>query len=348
MFDHVKLNSWFIEERRELPWRNHPTPYMVWVSEIMLQQTQVAVVIPYFERWMEAFPTVEALASASLDEVIKLWEGLGYYSRARNLHTGARYVVDQLNGQIPSDPQSLRSIKGIGEYTAGAILSFAFHQRHPAVDGNVMRVLCRYFRIEGDVSKAKTQRQIKELAMEILPEEESWVTVEALIELGATICQRKPRCYLCPLKQKCRGYLEGKAENLPSKIQNGAIKKLFRAVVLIEHRGCLLVRQVDEGQIMSGLHEFPYFEVDQKGIEPWELTKRVEDLFQIKATTPFTLPEVTHSFTQFRVRLFPFYLQIKEFHLIEGFQWIKRSELVKKAFSSGHRRILRILIDDCN
>lgn len=343
MFDNKSLKAWFLREKRELPWREDPIPYAVWISEVMLQQTQVSVVIPYFERWMQAFPTIQALAAASLDDVIKLWEGLGYYSRARNLHAGARYIMDHFEGQLPADAKLLGKIKGIGDYTAGAILSFAFHQRHPAVDGNVIRVLCRYFRIEEDISKAKTQRQLKELAKQILPDQEPWIAVEALIELGATVCRRKPNCPVCPLKVTCKSRLEGRAESLPFKTSKGIAKKLLRAVAVIECKGYFLVRKVEEGSIMSGLHEFPYFEIKQETIEPQELIRLVKDHFQIHTALHQCLPDAAHSFTQFHARLFPFHLLCEKMPPIEGFKWMNRQELKKVAFPSGHRTIFASL-----
>jgi A/G-specific adenine glycosylase len=343
MFDHQKLSHWFQRESRDLPWRINPTPYAVWISEVMLQQTQVAVVIPYFERWMQAFPSIEALAKASLDEVIKLWEGLGYYSRARNLHEGARFIIDHFDGQLPANAESLSKIKGIGEYTTGAILSFAFQQRFPAVDGNVIRVLARYFMIEEDISKVKTQRRIREAAWEILPEKESWVITEALIELGATVCKRKPDCRACPLSKTCKGYLHGAAERLPFKSSKTTTQNLFRAVAVIESEDYFLVRKVDQGKIMSGLHEFPYFDISDKGIDPRELLKLVEKRFCIKATHFKNLPPTSHSFTRFNVRLFPFHLQCSQRFEIDEFKWMTLSELKQVAFPSGHRKIVSYL-----
>ena len=155
----------------------------------MLQQTQVAVVIPYFLHWMQRFPTIHHLAKASLDEVVKAWEGLGYYSRVRHLHEAAKYLVEHFNGQLPSEEEDLKKIKGLGPYTIGAILSFAFHQKKAAVDGNVIRVLTRYFGLEEDISKVATVNKLRQLAQELLPDEEPWIVNEALIELGATLCQ---------------------------------------------------------------------------------------------------------------------------------------------------------------
>ena len=159
----IHLKRWFLDQKRDFPWRENPSPYAVWVSEVMLQQTQAAVVISYFERWMQRFPTIQALADAPLEDVIKEWEGLGYYARARNLHAGARYVVENYEGQLPANAEQLYKIKGLGHYTVGAILSFAFQQRKAAVDGNVLRVLARYYGITDDIGKSATVKKCKDL-----------------------------------------------------------------------------------------------------------------------------------------------------------------------------------------
>ena len=186
MLDFYPLKKWFLIEQRDLPWRKINDPYAIWISEIMLQQTQVAVVIPYYLKWMQRFPTIQALAEAESDEVIKMWEGLGYYSRARNLHAGARYLIEFFGGILPNNESDLAKIKGLGPYTIGALLSFAFHQKKAAVDGNVMRVMARCYELDDDIAKSKTQKKIRHLVEEILPEDESWIVNEALIELGAT------------------------------------------------------------------------------------------------------------------------------------------------------------------
>lgn len=185
--DTSALHQWFREMNRPFPWRENPNPYRVWISEVMLQQTRASVVIPYFERWMELFPGPHVLARAPLEEVIKAWEGLGYYGRARHLHEGARQIVHQFNGLLPSKREQLEKIKGLGPYMVNAILSFAFHQRAAAVDGNVSRVLARHFMIEDDIARHATKKRIQAFADEVLDIKKPWITAEALIELGATL-----------------------------------------------------------------------------------------------------------------------------------------------------------------
>lgn len=341
-----KLKNWFLNGCRDLPWRIDPTPYAVWVSEVMLQQTQVSVVIPYFERWMTSFPNIDTLAKAPLDVVIKQWEGLGYYSRARNLHEGARYVMQHFHGQLPSSAQELSQIKGLGPYTIGAILSFAFHQRAAAVDGNVLRVLARYFHIEGAIDKPSTVKQIRELAEDLLPTHEPWIISEALIELGAVTCQKKPNCLACPLKASCKGYLNGKAELLPNRSPRKATEYLYRAVAVMIADNHLLLKRGEQGQIMSDLYEFPYFEVE-KDSSLQELQRTIQ-AFYPEASFQSTLKEVSHSFTRYQVRLSPLLYHVEEPIYQQGYQWIPFSQLPQLAFSSGHRRLLEQLLKQQN
>lgn len=337
------LRKWFLSAKRDLPWRTNPTPYAVWVSEVMLQQTQVAVVIPYFERWMARFSSIQSLAEAPLDAVIKQWEGLGYYSRARNLHAGAQYVVEHFGGELPETEVELKKIKGLGPYTIGAILSFAFHQKVPAVDGNVIAVLTRLFQIEGDIGKVATQRQIRRHAEQVLPDKAPWEITEGLIELGATVCKRQPICEDCPLASQCQARASGVAPHLPFKAKKVEVQPLFRAVAVIEAEEKVLIQRGQKGGIMSDLHEFPYFDTQPEGIDPTRFVQLIDTHLGLKATLQAALPEVSHTFTRYRVRLFPALFYCSQAIPIEGFTWMTHSEIAELAFSSGHRRILASL-----
>lgn len=342
-FPHYHLKEWFQEKKRDLPWRSNNNPYAVWVSEIMLQQTQVSVVIPYFKRWMQRFPTVKALANAPLDLVIKSWEGLGYYSRARNLHEAAAYVVAQHEGQLPSSAEELKKIKGLGPYTVGAILSFAFHQKAPAVDGNVIRVLARYFSIPEDISKPKTIKNIWALAAALLPEEEPWVVTEALIELGATVCTRKPNCSICPLQKRCQSYRNGLQDVIPFKAAKNKITKLYRSVAIIESAGSLLIRKNEKGKIMSGLQEFPYFESPSEGMQLEALIEKIHAELGLQVSFKSRLDTVSHSFTRYRATLFPIVFETSAMKSTKNHQWLNHEELSRLSFSSGHRKIYELV-----
>lgn len=331
------LKNWFLSVKREMPWREDPTFYKVWVSEVMLQQTQVSVVIEYFNRWMELFPTIESLAFAPFEKVIKAWEGLGYYSRARRLHEGAQHIVFKKGGKIPLTEKEILEIKGIGSYTLGAILSFAYHAKKPAVDGNVSRVIARLFGIKEEITSSKVIKQIYHLVEDLLPEKEPWVVMEALIELGATVCKKPAKCHLCPLKFSCKAKKEHLTHLIPVKKKEKKITKLFREVYLIEHEGFYLLRQEgDKNKIMADLYEFPYE-------EQAELSESTTKLFLGEYELSLDSKEVfrcSQSFTRFHVELFA--RKWRAMHKFErsGYIWIKKEQMHLYPFSSGHRKIL--------
>ena len=335
-FSLEKLKIWFEEEKRDFPWRKHPTPYGVWVSEVMLQQTQAIVVVPYFKRWMERLPTIEKLSAASEDEVIKLWEGLGYYSRARALHQGAQFIMQHHGGILPSERDALLKVKGIGPYTAGAILSFAFHQKAAAVDGNVLRVISRLFLIEEEVDRPGVQKKIQEIVEELLPDSQSFVMMESMIELGARICMRRPACLICPLQDSCLGYLTGKAEGLPKRKQRQSATLLKRRVLIITNGEDFLVQKQSGNKVMHGLYEFPYFQENEnwQSFYPGELVRIRE------------LTSVSHTFTRYKAELSPSLLEAKVRCEINGFSWLSLDALKKLPFSSGHRKILSQLLEE--
>ncbi|MES2272912.1 MAG: A/G-specific adenine glycosylase [Chlamydiota bacterium] len=336
-----ELHNWFQANQRDFPWRINRTPYRVWVSEVMLQQTRASVVIPYFKKWLALFPDVHTLAAAPVELIIKTWEGLGYYSRARNLHLGAKQVVSQFGGEIPSKGEELAKIRGLGPYTIGAILSFGFGQRAPAVDGNVTRVLSRYFAIRENVDKTAVKRIIQDHARDVLDREEPWMTAEALIELGATVCQPKPRCLECPLQKGCAGFKQKIAESLPIKNGEKKITQLQRTVVFIEAQGAILVKKGLPGKVMADLYEFPYFEMNQALWEQREVLEAVQEKWGLKIEISQRLAEVKHTFTRYRVTLYP-WVATSDFQVkLEGYQWLSREELKALPFSSGHLRILK-------
>ena len=338
-FDSLSLDSWFEANKRDFPWRNDPSPYEVWVSEIMLQQTRASVVVGYYENWMNKFPSICALAKASRDEVLKAWEGLGYYSRARNLHEGARQVIEQFGGQLPQKKEKLATIKGLGPYTIGAILAFAFKKSEPAVDGNVMRVLARFFLLKDDLCSGHAIKKIWKRAEKIL-KKGTYKTSEALIELGATVCTvRKPACLQCPIKSQCLAFSEKKQETLPYKSKKMKYIKLNRAVAVIVSEKHLLVRRTNE-KLMKDLYEFPFW-----GIENTPSHERVKDrIFEslgLSVVKDQTFPRVQQSFTKYRVDLYPFSFQTSQRTNVENFEWISLKKIQRLSFSSGHRKILK-------
>lgn len=259
------LLFWYQKNKRSLPWRDQPTPYRVWVSEIMLQQTRVEAVKPYFERFLSQLPSIEALASCPEDRLLKLWEGLGYYSRARNLQKAARLLVEQYGGQLPADYRQLTGLPGIGDYTAGAIASIAFGIAVPAVDGNVLRVISRILCCGDDIGLPQTKQSFRQLLLPVVPQHSAGDFNQALMELGATVClPSSARCLLCPLAALCRAHQEGCTQQYPVKAPKKARQIQQRTLFAIlcrtaEGTFTLLHRRPDSG-LLAGLWEIPSVE----------------------------------------------------------------------------------------
>lgn len=321
------LHQWFFSNRRDFPWRVQPTPYKVWISEVMLQQTRAAVVVPYFLRWMDLFPTVEILASSPVELIIKAWEGLGYYSRARNLHAAAQQIVSEFRGEIPATREELATLKGVGPYTIGALLSFGFHQKAAAVDGNVIRVVCRYFGIEENVCRLDVRKKIEQKTEGILDDKSPWVTMEALIELGATLCGIKPKCDGCPLRSNCMALKQGKMDYLPIKNQPNKIILLQRIVLILVSEGKALVKKGNKNEVMADLYEFPYFEKGSASL--------------VRKSIPLKL--VQHTFTRYKAYLYPHLIHLEGAREIKGYEWVEIKALSKLPFSAGHRKIMQEL-----
>ena len=254
------LLNWYDRHARTLPWRGIHDPYRTWVSETMLQQTRVETVLGYYERFLARFPTIAELAAAPEDDVLKLWEGLGYYSRARNLHKGAKQVMSEYSGQIPSDVERLRKLSGIGPYTAGAIASIAFDQPVPAVDGNVIRVVSRLRGIRENVGIPSVRRQLETEAAALVPDDRPGDFNQAMMDLGATVCvPGTPACEKCPLQAQCNAFAEGDAEDLPVLPRKNPPKVIDYAVCLIFSGDRVLMCQRTEA-LLKGLWVFPMIE----------------------------------------------------------------------------------------
>lgn len=338
-----QVKRWFALEGRSLPWREERTFYRVWVSEVMLQQTQAATVIYYFQRWMERFPSLADLAQAPEGEVIKMWEGLGYYSRARNLHKGAQEVMSRYSGILPQEEPLLRTIPGIGPYTAAAILAFAYNLRAAPVDANILRVISRYLAFEEDVGKESSKKTITNFVLSILPKVDPGVIGEALIEIGALVCKKKPACSSCPLSSSCLSYRNGLQSLIPRKKEREKTITLYRLVGIIEHEGEYLVTRGEAGRVMAGLYEFPYVELTSlqiplEGLSLEEVKSKMEARVGVKLTLVERKEQEEHGFTRYKAYLFPYLFQAEKRTL--GI-WKKNSDLAELPFSSGHKKILR-------
>ncbi|WP_342506301.1 A/G-specific adenine glycosylase [Sporosarcina sp. FSL K6-2383] len=255
------LLSWYHREKRDLPWRHTSNPYYIWVSEVMLQQTRVDTVIPYYERFIDSFPTMEILAAAEENDLLKMWEGLGYYSRARNLQMGVREVVENYGGEVPDTRQEISTLKGVGPYTAGAVLSIAYGVPEHAVDGNVMRVMSRLLLIEEDIAIPRTKKIFETVVMDLIDQKDPSSFNQGLMELGATICTPKPKCLLCPVRDFCGAFYEGRQEELPVKTKKKTMKIIPVASFAIQNKqGEWLLRQRPAKGLLAGLWEFPMIE----------------------------------------------------------------------------------------
>ena len=255
----IPLLEWFNENARKLPWRDKPTPYHVWLSEIMLQQTRVAAVLDYYERMLQECPTVADLAALNEDRLMKLWQGLGYYSRARNLHRTSKIIVDEYGGEFPADFDTIRSLPGVGDYTAGAICSIAFGIPVPAVDGNVLRVIARIAGDDTDITTPVMKKKVTTALQEIIPVKAAGAFNQALMELGALICPPNgaPQCNKCPAAPFCEAYQRGLTDTLPVKAVKKARRIEQRDVFLIFHDGKVALRRRAPRGLLAGLWEFP-------------------------------------------------------------------------------------------
>lgn len=261
----VPLEKWYLENKRDLPWRDTTDPYVIWISEVILQQTRVIQGLDYFNRFMTRFPDVASLAEAEEDEVLKYWQGLGYYSRARNLHTAARQIMNDFGGCFPKSYKDVLSLKGIGEYTAAAICSFAYRQPYAVVDGNVYRVLARLFDIDVPIDSTQGKKLFAKLASELLDKKHPDVYNQAIMELGALQCvPRSPRCELCPLSDKCLSLISGRIEKLPVKQGKTVVKPRFFNYLCIFYQGDTWIRQRKGKDIWENLYEFVLIETDKE------------------------------------------------------------------------------------
>ncbi len=285
------LQRWYHENKRNLPWRQTQEAYRIWVSEIMLQQTQVAQVLPYYHRFMEEFPTVNALASASEQQVLKLWQGLGYYSRARNLHAAAKQVIEEHNGVFPSQYEKLLLLKGIGDYTAAAVSSFSAGELRACIDGNVIRVITRLFDIVTPYDTGEGKTVIRSLAEELLDKTDSATHNQAIMEFGALQCTPKnPKCEHCPLREMCKAYATHHVFLLPIKSKKTKTQDLFLYYFVFRQGENLLIRQRKDSGIWKNMYEFPLIESREKWHKQ-ELLKYIENNFHL-------LPESEISFSK--------------------------------------------------
>jgi A/G-specific adenine glycosylase len=341
-----RLLEWYGLQARQLPWRGQNDPYATWVSEIMLQQTRVDTVIPYFQRWMQRFPTLEKLAAASEQDVLAAWEGLGYYSRARNLHRAAQQVMSDYLGEIPGQRAALERLPGIGRYTAGAITSIAFGQDEAALDGNIRRVLARLFDMSEPAYSGSGQRRLWELAQEHLPNGQAGDYNQALMDLGASLCTpHAPACLVCPLAELCQADRLGKQEELPVlKARTPIPHYTVTAAVIRRNNQVLIARRPSKG-LLGGLWEFPGGKVEPGEALPACLAREIHEELGTDILVGEAFGIYEHAYTHFKVTLHAFICSLngREPQPLEAseLRWVDPTELAQFPMGKIDRAIAR-------
>jgi len=342
------LLTWFDKHARVLPFRGTRDAYAVWVSEIMLQQTQVATVVPYYNRFMARFPTVEKLASARLDSVLKLWQGLGYYTRARNLHKAARLVVERHGGVFPSAFDDIVALPGIGRYTAGAIASIAFNQAVPALDGNVMRVLCRLYCLHDNPKTSAAQKRLWQLAATLVPADRPGDYNQSMMELGATVCTPKsPDCGHCPVQPLCLAYARGVQETLPKIPKAAATPHYTVAVGLVFMGEKLLIDKRKPEGLLGGMWELPGGKKQKNETLKQTVAREIAEETGITVAVGKRLCAVRHAYSHFRITIHAFCCDYAGGTAkplgCAAVKWVAPTELKKYAFPAATKKVFSYL-----
>jgi len=339
------LGTWYRKHRRRLPWRETHDPYRIWISEVMLQQTQVKTVIPYYQRFMAAFPDITRLADADSQTVLKRWEGLGYYRRAHHLLDAARIIVREHGGRLPARREAFRALPGVGDYIANAVMSIAFDQPWAVVDGNVKRVLARLFRLDDPVNRSSTHPGFQVIANRLLNRTDASVHNQALMELGALICTpRNPTCGPCPLAALCRSNQEGVVEHYPVRVKKAAVPEHAMVAGVVYKRGkMLLVRRPDEG-FLGGLWEFPGGRLRTTQSAPEACRRAVLDRVGLKVAVGEPITRLKHAYTHFRISLEVFTCRWESGRVhLDGpmaFRWVPHQALQQFPLPGAMKKVL--------
>jgi A/G-specific adenine glycosylase len=342
------LIRWYQKHARDLPWRRTDDPYRIWISEIMLQQTTVVAVVPYFDRFLDRFPDVQTLAAADEAEVLKLWEGLGYYSRARNIHKAAKAVVAHHEGVFPSEVAMLLELPGIGRYTAGAIASFAFDKRAPIVEANTLRLYCRLLGYAGDPRSTEGQRRLWEFAEAILPKTQPGRFNQALMELGATVCSpRTPDCEHCPVQSYCRANLDQTQATIPQLARRAQITEVTEASVAVRRNNAYLLRRRTAGERWAGLWDFVRFELDAAAHESLHIVEQVQVQTGLQIDLGPQLAELKHGVTRYRITLKCFTAEATTGSLRadEEWEWVRATKFDQFPLSVTGRKFAKLLAE---
>jgi A/G-specific adenine glycosylase len=344
------LLGWFRSNARDLPWRQTYSPYHVWISEIMLQQTQMDRVIDYFNRWTASFPDIESIARANEEEVLKAWEGLGYYARARNIIKCAQILLKEHDGKLPTDHDLLLQLPGIGQYTAGAIMSIAYNREFPLVDANIERVFARLFNLAKSVKEKNSHAFIWQKARELIPPGKAREFNQALMELGALVCiARNPRCKICPISIHCQAFSADLVAERP--VPKGPAKTVFIEMVtgILEHDDRILIQKRKPTGVWPNLWEFPGGRLEPGETPEMALVREYQEETELRVGNLAKITTVQHSYTIYRVTLHCFNCSLMDgrskpvLHGAQEYRWVRPSELSNFAFPSGHRKLLQFL-----
>ncbi len=348
---YLRLTEWYQENQRLMPWRGTRDPYRIWISEIMLQQTQVATVTDYYNRFVQQFPTVKALADSGIHDVLKAWEGMGYYARARNLHRAARDIVERYESRIPDNLNDLLSLPGIGEYTAGAILSIAYGKKAPVLDGNVVRVLVRLFHITDDVTKPESRRVLWQISEQILPDRNVGNFNQALMELGALVCRPKhPSCLKCPVRGFCEANRLSLQEELPVRRPKKKTPHYHVTAGIIWKHGYFLITLRPPKGLLGGLWEFPGGKQEPEEDLAACLKREIKEELDIEIEVRDYLLAVRHAYSHFRITLHVFHCDYVSGRIkcraCDDYKWIKPEDLGRFAFPAADRKVIAKLKTD--
>ncbi len=340
-----QLISWYHQHKRELPWRKTKNPYHIWVSEVMLQQTQVSTVIPYYQKFIERFPDIGILAHADLQDILKIWEGMGYYARARHLHQAAVEVVQKFGGCVPDHWKDFRQLPGVGDYIASAVMSIAYNQPYPVVDGNVKRVLARLHTLEYPLNQSISYHKFYQTAVRLMDHNDPGTFNQAMMELGALICKPvNPHCCLCPIASHCSAFKQHRVADYPKKIHRPAPPVHYLVIGVIIKNGKTLILKRPEKGLLGGLWEFPTLRIKPDEIPEDACMRMIQEEYHLKVSIGSKLTRIRHAYTHFKINADVFMCtfisgRVKPKRLWD-FQWVLFSDLKNYPF---HRSNLKFI-----
>ena len=340
-----RIFNWYRKNSRDLPWRNQSDPYKVWVSEIMLQQTQVVTVIDYYKRFIKQFPTVKKLAAAREPEILKLWEGLGYYRRARQLHAAAQVIVEKYGGKFPTDFDEVLALPGIGRYTAGAILSISGDQRLPILEGNTIRVFSRLMLLDGDTTSRENQNALWAFSEQLLPRKRAGDFNQALMELGSEVCKRSnPLCSDCPIRLHCAARAHHRQSELPRPKKPPKYEEINEAVIVARRNDKILMRLCGNEERWAGLWDFPRFQITSRAAEA-QLSNDLHEATALSTVVANTNRTIKHAVTRFRITLDCFEATEVSGKLKQqtAYKWVTLKELVDLPLSVTGRKVSKLI-----